>query len=105
MTNLTTAAGDLELSATQRAALATIDAVAVTLGRLPGGFGRILQATVGAFLSLAATTTIASTKCPYDAPPADIRADFDSDRTMYLRCLHATRHCWNMVGHSIRCPT
>ncbi len=95
---------DLELSPEQRVALLGIQAVALALSAFRTNIGATLGLALEPSLAQATSAILSPTKCPYDHPPADIIQDFDSKKNMYLHCLHASTHCWNMSGHFVGCP-
>jgi hypothetical protein len=96
--------GDLELNIEQRVALAAINAAYLATRSLSTEFGISLHASVGPFLAQAVTAAVSALQCPYSSPPADVVRDFAPNKDMYMRCLHGTRHCWTLSGHSITCP-
>ncbi len=108
-----TAQGTLELSEQQIAALAGLAVIAVALSPLLSAEkargekardseGREFSVTK-AFASVA-ESVVSGTTCPFDHPPATIQTKFNSRRDMYLRCLHATPHCWTTNGQYMQCP-
>lgn len=91
---------NLVLLPDQRLALAVISASAHALNFV----GNVVRTAASPSMLTAANAVLAATKCPFGSGPGDLITDFDSGGNMYIRCLHAPRHCWNMSGHSIACP-
>ena len=91
---------NLDLNPQQRAAIVTIHAVGLAFRTFDVELGDKLRSALAVMTSAA----LGATKCPYSHPPEDIVPGFDSNRNMFLHCLHGNRHCWTMSGDYIACP-
>jgi len=92
---------DLKLKPQQLVALVALQVVGLTIHTFDDAvFGDNLRAALTGMTKAA----LGPTECPFGSPPASIIQDFDSQKNMFLHCLHGNRHCWTLNGSNIQCP-